>query len=89
MKKIIIAAFLMAQGLTPAFADPCNDLIAAVEDAMANPALTPSQKSHFESLLRLGLTAKAEGNLAACQNAMQSPAPSGQERHCEKTPDTV
>jgi hypothetical protein len=91
MKPLLLSAVLMFAA-TPALADACDTLIAQAQGQMSLPSTTPTQKSQLEALLQAGRAAKAAGNVMACQNALQSPAPfrdPSKGRDCNETPDTV
>lgn len=91
MKPLLLSAVLMFAA-TPAFADACDTLIAQAQGQMSLPSTTPAQRTYLEALLQASRAAKAEGNIQACQNALQNPAPfrdPSKGRDCNETPDTV
>ena len=87
---LIPAALAAAASATPARADPCDTVISSAQSALANPQVTVPEKLFLEELLKAATAAKKAGDLAACQNALQSPRPAGEGgRKCHQTPDTV
>lgn len=90
MRKILTALFLTAVMATPAMADPCDTVISNAEGALSNPSVSVPEKLFLEELLKAARAAKAAGDQAACQSALESPRPAGEPgRKCHETPNSV
>jgi hypothetical protein len=92
LRPLLLSALFLLPTAPAALADACDTLISSAEGALADPSITPAEKSVIESLLQAGRDAKASGNVQACQNALQSPRPfrdPSKGRDCNETPDTV
>ena len=90
MRYALAACLVAVVTVAPARADPCDTVISSAQSALANPQVTVPEKLFLEELLKAATAAKKAGDLAACQNALQSPRPAGEGgRKCHQTPDTV
>ena len=90
MRYALAACLVAVVTAAPALADPCDTVISSAQNALANPQVTVPEKLFLEELLKAATAAKKAGDLAACQNALQSPRPAGEGgRKCHQPPDTV
>jgi hypothetical protein len=104
MRVFTAAVFALVLSTGLASADPCDTLIDMTNDALSAPNISGNERSQLEAILNVGRTAKAAGDVQACEAAMTSTtdgaappmsvpnlgSPGGARGHkCEKSLNTV
>ena len=91
-RRLILSLVILCLFASPALADACDTLMSSIQQSLANPNLDEVSRLRLQNLQGAGRAAKAQGNIAACQSALEGvlqSRPPGRGSDCQKSPETV